>query len=311
MFCVGRAETWHRSESRWCSLFTAGSLQSKSLPGKSLLVNLTRTIFQKGNWRWLRQLSKSVSRCFCCPGVLLASHFFPGLLQPPGFQDSVVCIPGVLLWEEGDVECTQQLWGPETRKEKQIILKVLISHYVQNDTNEALQKIWAGESVTWGMPMVQAHKAQSHLLLGGRTKAGLCITSIRAAACPVLQHTHYPFQQDQGGEKAGRCCNYQKKLRSQIITVQKADSAALGASGITQTGSLASHCSGHMLWKLRDSKAASSSWPFLFPIQSVCLFLHTCLKLWWALACWSFALVLMFCWGYWIQEGWTALKPTR
>lgn len=162
-----------RTESRWCTLFTAGSLQSKITSWEIFISESTRAIFQKRNWRWLRQLSKSVSRCFwfCCPGVLLASHFFPGLLQPPGFQNSIVCIPRVLFWEERDVECTQQLWGPETRKEKQIIRKAFISQYVQNDTNEALQKIWAGESVTWRTLIVQAYEAQSHFLLVGRTKA--------------------------------------------------------------------------------------------------------------------------------------------
>lgn len=67
------------------------------------------------------------------------------------------------------------------------------------------------------------------------------------------------------------------------------------------------------LWRWEISKAALSSW-HLFPFN-LCLFLHAHLrgrqKLWWALAFWSFGLVLKFCWGYWIKEGWSAPKPTR
>lgn len=120
MFRVGRAETWHwELKANDAPFLQLEAYRVKSLHGKSSFMNLISTVFQKGNWRWLRQLSKSVSRCpwFWCPGVLLASHFFPGLLQPPGFQNSIVCIPCVLFWEKRDVECTQQLWGPETRKE--------------------------------------------------------------------------------------------------------------------------------------------------------------------------------------------------
>lgn len=118
MFCVSRAEIWYWEQKADDAPFLQlEACRVISLHGKSSLVNLTSMSFQKGNRGWLRQLSKSGSRWFWCPGVLLASHSFPGLLRPPGFQNRIVCIPRVLLWEERDVECTQQLWGPETRKE--------------------------------------------------------------------------------------------------------------------------------------------------------------------------------------------------
>lgn len=66
------------------------------------------------------------------------------------------------------------------------------------------------------------------------------------------------------------------------------------------------------LWRWEISKAALSSWHLSSHSISACSSMHLRgrQKLWWALAFWSIGLVLMFCWGYWIKEGWSAPKPT-
>lgn len=45
--------------------------------------------------------------------VLLTSAFLPDLLCFPGFEDCVVCIHCILIWQERDIKCPQQLWRSE------------------------------------------------------------------------------------------------------------------------------------------------------------------------------------------------------
>lgn len=54
-------------------------------------------------------------------GVLLTSTFLPGGLRSPGFEDGIVRIHRILIWQEGDVKGPQQLWRAEKqggRKDK-------------------------------------------------------------------------------------------------------------------------------------------------------------------------------------------------
>lgn len=51
--------------------------------------------------------------------MLLTSTLLPDLLCFPGLEDGVVCILCVLIWQEGDVECPQQLWRSEKRERKE------------------------------------------------------------------------------------------------------------------------------------------------------------------------------------------------
>lgn len=89
----------------WWRAHTAQERRASSqVPGQRVENSLTRP----------QRLSILPMGWFCSSPV---SAFLPDLLCFPGFEDCVVCIHCILIWQERDIKCPQQLWRSGSIKE--------------------------------------------------------------------------------------------------------------------------------------------------------------------------------------------------
>lgn len=79
------------------------------------LLQMLQAMAWRESCQWNHQLTGRLS--FGATGLLLTSTFLPDLLCFPGFEDGVVCIHCILIWQEGNIECPQQLWRSRSIKE--------------------------------------------------------------------------------------------------------------------------------------------------------------------------------------------------
>ena len=104
-----------RSECDW--LWQSPKSPDSSILVRRLLLQMLQMITWRESCQWNYQLTGWLS--FGATGMVLTSTFLPDLLSFPGFEDGVVCIHCILIWQEGNIECPQQLWRSEKKEKKE------------------------------------------------------------------------------------------------------------------------------------------------------------------------------------------------